>query len=287
MNNSKRLLSASAIALVLSGGCTALLSYTMARHAVSAHEQRTSYAEPARAIPAGKPLEAADLRMMDWPASSPMVGALLRVDDAIGRTTLYPLTPGQPVLEHDLSARGAGPGLAGRIPDGMRAIALRSDEVVGVGGFLSPGLHVDMLVTFRAQGATDAVTATALQDAEVLAVGQQSEPDPQGKPTMATVVTLLLTPQQAQRALLASTQGTVHFVLRNSADKNSSKSDPTTLGDLGGNVARPQPMPMLSGLLPLPIQTQARPKAARPAHAAETSSAVETIVNTTSEKKGQ
>ena len=147
------------------------------------------------------------------------------------RTTLYPVAAGQPLLDHDLTPRGAGPGLAGRIPNGMRALAIKSDEVVGVGGFLSPGLHVDMLVTLHTDDG--AQTTTVLQDAEVVAVGQQTEPDPSGKAVTATVVTLLLTPDQVQRALLSGSQGSVNFVLRNSTDRASTHSVPGHHGRSG------------------------------------------------------
>ena len=82
-----------------------------------------------------------------------------------------------------------------------------------------PGTHVDVLVTLHLSTQPDPVTSTVLQDAEVLATGQKTEPDPEGKPTTATVVTLLVKPEDAERVVLASTQGTVHFVLRNGVDR--------------------------------------------------------------------
>ena len=241
MNNRRRVVTATATAFVFSGAATLALSWRIAHVSAAESTRMRSYVAPAHLVPAGQPLQAADLRLMPWPAANPVADAFDRTDDAIGRTTLYPLAPGQPLLEHDLTPRGAGPGLAGRIPDGMRALAVKSDEVVGVGGFLSPGLHVDMLVTLRGENSPQ--TSTVLQNAEVIAVGQQSEPDPQGRPTTATVVTLLVTPEQAQRALLSSSQGTVNFVLRNSADHASINSVPVTLADLGAAVARPTTPP--------------------------------------------
>ncbi len=284
MKNSKRLLTASAVALVLSGGCTAVLSWTVSRSAVSAREVRTSYAAPTHPVAAGKALEAADLHMVEWPASSPVQGAFARVEDALGRTALYPLVPGQPVLESDLSARGAGPGLAGRIPSGMRALALRSDEIVGVAGFLGPGSHVDMLVTFHSDGGAAPSTVSTLQDVEVIAVGQQSEPDPQGRPSTATVVTLLLTPEQAQRALLASSQGTVHFVLRNNTDQAAGNTAPSTLADLGAQRSTQSTLGMMAA-------APKKPAVPRPIGSPLKASApmtVETVLNqTTGERKPQ
>ncbi len=262
MNSSRRrFVTACATAFVFSGAATLALSWRIAHVSAAQSSRMRSYVAPARLVPAGESLQAADLHLVSWPAANPIADAFEHTDDAVGRTTLYPLAPGQPVLEHDLTPRGAGPGLAGRIPDGMRALAIKSDEVVGVGGFLSPGLHVDMLVTL--QGSGSPTTSTVLQDAQVIAVGQQSEPDPMGKPATATVVTLLLTPDQAQRALLSSSQGTVHFVLRNSADRVSTHGAPATLADLGAAPARPA-MPMMPTLAaPAPRATPA-PRVAVP-----------------------
>src|SRR6185437_14213573 len=127
----------------------------------------------------------------------------------VGRSLLYPMDKGQLITDKVLSASGSGLGLAGMIPDGMRAISLRSDEVVGVAGFLLPGTHVDVLVTMHPPGGADPVTNTVLQDVQVLASGQKIEPDPEGKPVNTTVVTLLVKPDDAERVDLASTQGIV------------------------------------------------------------------------------
>src|SRR6202044_3534668 len=106
---------------------------------------------------------------------------------------LYPLPKGEPILERQLAA--AGSGLTAKIPSGMRAISVRSDEVVGVAGFLLPGNHVDVLFTSHSDKSPEPRTATVLQDVVVVAAGQQIRPDPEGKPTSVNnVVTLLLTP---------------------------------------------------------------------------------------------
>jgi pilus assembly protein CpaB len=108
--------------------------------------------------------------------------------------------------------------------------------VVGVAGFLVPGSHVDVLVTYHTDISPESVTATVLQNTAVLAVGHQLEPDPTGKTTDVTVVTLLLTPEQAVRAVLASTQGAIHFVLRNGTDTSRSGESPMMLSQLSGKA---------------------------------------------------
>ncbi len=229
--NRRRIITASAVACLFSGAATLAFSWRLAHAAAAENTRMRSYVAPTHLVAAGQPLQAGDLHLIAWPAGTPVQDAFGSVDDAVGRTTLYPVAAGQPLLDHDLTPRGAGPGLAGRIPNGMRALAIKSDEVVGVGGFLSPGLHVDMLVTLHTDNGPQ--TTTVLQDAEVAAVGQQIEPDPTGKAVTATVVTLLLTPDQVQRALLSGSQGSVNFVLRNSTDRANTRSVPVTMTDLG------------------------------------------------------
>ena len=217
----------------------------MAAHALPPRQPDITYAAPSRLLQVGEVLKPDNIQLIAWPASNPLEGAHANGSDLLGRQVMYPLGKGQPILDRDLAAPGSGTGLAVRIPDGMRAIALRSDEVVGVAGFLVPGSHGDVLVTYRSDGSPGPVTSTVLQDAVVIAAGNKVEPDPDGKPATATVVTLLLTPDQAQRAVLASTQGAIHFVLRNGTDAVRTPEAPIQLSQLGAPprqaVAKPQP----------------------------------------------
>jgi pilus assembly protein CpaB len=192
------------------------------------------YVAPSRALEVDEVLTKENTELVNWPGDAPLDGAFKAIGDAAGREVLFPLAKGQPVLERDLSAPGAGAGLAGKIPNGMRAVALRSDEIVGVAGFLVPGSHLDVLVTYSPDHVAEPLTATVLENALVIAAGHQIEPDPSAKTPDATVVTLLLTPDQAQRAVLASTQGAIHFVLRNGGDGSLSADAPVRLSQLAG-----------------------------------------------------
>lgn len=232
----RRLTIALIAALMVSGLFTFWLSKKMAKSHPAAPVQNR-YAAAAHALDAGQVLKREDISLIDWPKTIPLQGAFMKPEDVVGRAVLYPLAPGEPILDRQLSAAGSGVGLTGKIPEGMRAIALKSDEVVGVAGFLLPGTHVDVLVTLRDNTGPGPVTATALQDVEVLAAGHQYQPDPSGKPTSVDVVTLLLKPQDAEKAVLASSQGTIHFVLRNGADREQADAPPLTLPEL--MAARP------------------------------------------------
>ena len=107
-----------------------------------------------------------------------------------------------------------------------------------------PGSRLDVLATYRSDKSPEPVTVTVLQNADVLAVGHQMQPDPDGKPTSVTVVTLLLTPEDTEKAVMASTQGTIHFVMRSGSDSHVSNNAPVQLSALTSNtfaVPRPQP----------------------------------------------
>jgi pilus assembly protein CpaB len=242
--NPKRILVALTLALFASGLCTWLASRKLAAHSTVQIAPVARYAAPSRALEAGEVLNPDNTELLAWPGATPVDGAFTRIADLNGRAVLYPLAKGQPILDRDISVAGSGIGLASRIPDGMRAVALRSDEVVGVAGFLVPGSRVDVLVTCRADNSADPLTTTVLQNAVVLAVGHQAEPDPEGKPSDVTVVTLLLTPEESQRAVLAGTQGAIHLVLRNGGDNGSSDNPPTLFSQLAGGQAAMQHAPV-------------------------------------------
>lgn len=226
--NGRRLALAFLLALVISGGCTFLLSRSARRS--SGAVRTVEYVVAAVPLQAGQALRPETMKLVRWPASLPLAGAFANPKQIAGRAVLYPLQPGEPILERDLAIPGMG--LAIRIPDGMRAVALRSDEVVGVAGFLFPGSHVDVLVTCRTGQSAEPGTATVLENAEVLAAGHQVEPNPDGKPNTVNVVTLLMTPRDAERVVLASTQGSIHFVLRNSNDTSKVDGAPVELSNL-------------------------------------------------------
>lgn len=237
----RRLMTALFVALIISGLFTFWLSRRVA-HTRAVVQPPNQYVAAARALDAGEVLKREDLSLIEWPNSHPLSGSFVKIDDVVGRAVLYPLAAGQPILDRQLAAAGSGVGLTTRIPNGMRAIALRSDEVVGVAGFLMPGTHVDVLVTYRDASHPDPITATVLQDAEVLAAGHQVQPDPTGKPSSVDVVTLLLSPEDAEKAVLASAQGSIHFVLRNGGDHREADATPVALGQLASLPSTKTPL---------------------------------------------
>src|SRR5438876_4830168 len=226
------------MAALLAAGVTFFFSKKL--NARRASRATTQIIASSGELPSGITLAAKDVTLIDWPADVPLEGSFNKVDDVIGHPLLYALGPREPILKRNLGVEGAGIGLAGRIPPGMRATAVRSNEIVGVAGFLYPGSHVDVLVTYTPPGSNNVpVTQTVLQDVEVLTAGQTSEPDPQGKPQTVNVVTLLLNPEDSQRLQLASMQGGIQFVLRSGVDQKSVNLKPTRLDQLVASSEKP------------------------------------------------
>ena len=192
----------------------------------------------------GTPLTADNLTEISWPASIPMQGLIEKKEDAIGRVLIYGVDAKEPLLKHDLAAGGSY-GLAAKIPDGMRATSVKTNEVSDVAGFIFPGSHVDILVTLRGENSSF-VTRTVLQNVQVLATGTRTDPDPNGKPENVSVVTLLVTPEESAKLALAQnqaqqSQGGIHFVLRNGGDTATPNTPPVDMAELAGIPEKVQP----------------------------------------------
>ncbi|UCF38712.1 MAG: Flp pilus assembly protein CpaB, partial [Acidobacteriota bacterium] len=134
----------------------------------------------------------------------------------------------EPFLEAKLAPKGAGAGLTAVIPDGMRALSVKVNDVIGVAGFVVPGSRVDVILTGSADSNRSSDTSKIiLENVEVLAAGQNIERDAQGKPQSVQVVTLTVTPEQAQKLALASQDGKIQLALRNPLDLDHSNPNPT------------------------------------------------------------
>jgi pilus assembly protein CpaB len=241
-------------AVVISLGVTSVFYVRIARTQAGARPKTKRVIAAAIALQPGTPINAENLMEINWPENVPLEGLLEKKEDAAGRVLMYGVAAKQPVLRRDLAA-SASLGLAAKIPDGMRATAVKTNEITNVAGFIFPGSHVDVLVTLKPDNvAADTQTRTVLQNIQVLSTGTKMDPDPNGKPENVTVVTLLVTPEQSEKLALAQTQGTIHFALRNGADSGSSEIEPVDLAGLTGipkNPVKPQ-TPLHSKLIAPP-----------------------------------
>ena len=256
----RRILIALTVALVVSGSFTLWLGNRLSHHQ-SSSAGKVKYVALSKNIDPGQVISADDLKQVSWPADAPLPGAFISNDEVIGKSVLYPLQEGEPLTARQLASSS---GLSARIPAGMRAISLKSNEIVGVAGYLLPGTHVDVLVTVRPASSNDPITSIVLQDAQVLTAGEKMQPDPDGHASKVDVVTLLVSPEDAEKIVLASTQGTVHFVLRNGGDHATPANAPvnlTALGAQASSATAPVAARALTPTQPKPIHTKPTPAA--------------------------
>jgi pilus assembly protein CpaB len=175
----------------------------------------------AQPLQVGTRVDASNLRLIPWPSGEPVAGMFTRIADCANRAVITPLAENEPILESKLAATQSGAGLPATIPEGMRALSVAVNDVVGVAGFVIPGTMVDVLVTGRVADnghGEQNVTRTILENVKVLAAGQKIEQDREGKPQNVPVVTLLVTPDDAARLTMASTEGKIQLSLRNTVD---------------------------------------------------------------------
>jgi pilus assembly protein CpaB len=168
-------------------------------------------------IQAGDKLEARDVRVVTIPQSAAPPGAFSDVAQVLKRAAVLPISKGEFILKNKLAALEAGSGLPSMIPAGMRAVSVRVNDVVSVAGFVQPGTHVDVLATGN-QGGSERQTVTVLENVKVIAVGGSLLERIAGGETSAAVITLLVSPDDAQKLALVSQEGRIQLALRNPLD---------------------------------------------------------------------
>ncbi|HET7618634.1 MAG TPA: Flp pilus assembly protein CpaB [Vicinamibacterales bacterium] len=176
----------------------------------------------------GSELAKEDLQVINFPAGNAPEGAFGKPADIIGRGLIVPVVKGEPILAAKLASKEAGAGLPPVIPEGMRAVSVRVNEVIGVAGYVLPGTRVDVLaVASPTNQSSDTTSKVILSNVQVLTAGTRMEQDQEkGKPMQVTVVTLLVYPDQAERLALASTEAKIQLALRNPLDQGA----PATTG---------------------------------------------------------
>ena len=214
-------------ALVLalaSGGAAGYLALTTMDQPLAAADPATSgptarVVVAARDLPVGAVLTTADMKTVAWPAEALPPGYAADPRNLVGRGLITAVTAHEPLLAGKVASKEEGGGLSIVIPEGMRAVSVKVDEVVGVAGFVLPGTRVDVLATLSSSsGREDAATRVILQNVQTLAAGQTIQRDAEGKPQTVTVITLLVEPEQAEKLTLAATEGAIQLALRNTLD---------------------------------------------------------------------
>jgi pilus assembly protein CpaB len=214
-------------------------------------------------LPLGTRLDASKLRTIPWPTGVPVRGMFTRVQDCANRALITDVAENEPILDSKLAPVEAGAGLSATIPEGMRALSVAVNDVVGVAGFVTPGTMVDVLVTGaitessqRGSGAGGNITRTILENVRVLAAGQKVEQDRDGKPQTVPVITLLVTPEDASKLAMASTEGKIQLALRNTIDTGVSNPAPVLQANLfAPAVPPPSQHPMVARKAPAATPT--------------------------------
>lgn len=224
---------------VIWGAIVALGFYALAAH--SRGKERGAALKQvvvaARLLPEGSAIDRAAVALNGVPEAMLPVGAFTRLEDVIDRPVVHEIQAGEPVLEARVAAKGSGVGLGPLIPPGMRAISVRANDVVGVAGYVLPGMRVDVLVTGKPSSSADSETRTVLQNIKVLSAGQTIQNDVKSQPIVAPVVTLLVTPLEAEALTLSNSEGHIQLVLRNSTDGEILTTPGRGLHDLYGAPA--------------------------------------------------
>src|SRR2546425_2391146 len=171
----------------------------------------------------GAEIKSDDVRMVDWPANAVPAGAFNDPNEIYGRGLVLPVIQNEPILPMKLASKEAGAGLPPAIPQGMRAVSVRVNEVIGVAGYVLPGTRVDVVATVNPGNDRSEMTSkVVLTNVQVLAAGTKIERDTErNKPMPVSVVTLLVDPDEAERLTLASSEGKIQLALRNPLDKTT------------------------------------------------------------------
>lgn len=230
-------------ALVISASATYLVYRVVSTRAAraGAAPATVQVVVAARQLEIGTLIKDVDLKTGPWVGQVPP-GMVTKAETIIGRGVIAPIYAGEAIMENRIAAVGAGGGLAATIPPGMRAVAVRVNDIVGVAGFVLPGMRVDVLISGMppgGQGPNGPKVKTLLQNIQVLSAGQNYQKNDEGKPIVVPVVNLLVNPEQAEILSLASNETRIQLVLRNPLDTEMAKPPGTVVAALYGDQKTP------------------------------------------------
>src|SRR5271166_77840 len=239
--NRNRLLMIGFVALAIG----ALVSFAVYRNLQSSRGPSTGPGEDilvaAGDLQVGTKIDDKDLRFVHFPSADLPAGVFHLKNKVIGRGVVVPISRGEFILTNKLAGENAGYGLPALIPPGMRAISVRVNDTTSVSGFVLPGTRVDVLLTGNPEGSSQQQTTTVLENVAVIATGQRLERNSAGEPQNTPVVTLLVSPDDAERLTLATTQGHIQLALRNPLDTKQEDVAAVRSNSLYKNVSEPTP----------------------------------------------
>ena len=242
MNRTTRTIVVVAIAVTVAGLASFGVYRAIANMPVREVEVRSLHQVVAtRNLETGALLTKDDVKLVAWPASAPVEKGFTTIEQVVNRGLIDGVAANEPLTESKLAALEAGAGLPPSITEGMRAVSVRVNEVIGVAGFLLPGNRVDVMVTLRPKNDTESMTRVVLSDVQVLTAGTRYEKEKarDGQPIQTSVVTLLLTPPDAEKMTLAQSEGSIMLTLRNPLDRTPTQTNGVRTGALLGQASAP------------------------------------------------
>jgi pilus assembly protein CpaB len=208
----------------------------------------------------GTRITADHVRVVKWPAENKIAASFSKIEDVLQRGLISDLDENEPLTESKLAPLEAGAGLPPSITPGMRAVSVKVNEVVGVAGFVVPGTRVDVMVTLTSrQQNTDSQTRVVVSNAQVLTAGTRydQEKAKEGAPIPSTVVTLLVSPPDAERIALAASEGQIMLSLRNPLDTTPTVTTGVrTAGLFGQPAPSATPKPSVIGKRAGPVKPE-------------------------------
>jgi len=199
------------------------------------------------AIPIGSKIVAEQIMVVQFPKESTPDGAFDSPEKLAGRVAVVNIAAREPITELRLAAEGTAAGLAAIIPEGYRAMTVKVDDAAGISGFIQPGTLVDVVVTIDPEGIArqDPISKIVLQNIKVLASGQNiDKPKDEREATSVKAVTLQVTPEQAEKLALASSEGKLQLVMRSQIDQGDEQTKGVNKRNLlNGDQALPVPEP--------------------------------------------
>jgi pilus assembly protein CpaB len=272
MNRQSRTL----IVLLVALGAAAIASFGVYRAISSIPERRVEIATKhavvaARALPMGARLTADNVKVVGWPERTPLAGGFSSIEEVVDRGLISAVVENEPISESKLAPKEAGAGLPPSIPAGMRAMSVRVNEVIGVAGFVVPGTHVDVMAVLKGQK-SDGLARVVVSNVQVLTAGTRYDQEnvrKDGKPIPSSVVTLMVSPNDAERIALAQAEGQLMLSLRNPLDTEPTASSgarttalfstntPASSAPEASRDGRPRPRPVVEPPPPPPAPPKA------------------------------
>jgi pilus assembly protein CpaB len=239
--NRNRLLLIGFIALALGAFVSFVVYRTLQSRTLSKTPPGEEVFVAADDLQVGTKIEDKDIRLARFPSADLPAGVFHLRSKVVGRGVILPIARSEFILSSKLAGENAGSGLPALIPPGMRAVSVRVNDTTSVSGFVQPGTRVDVLLTGNPQGSNEQQTTTVLENVAVIATGTRMERNSAGESQSAPVVTLLLSPDDAERLTLASSQGHIQLALRNPLDTKQSDVPAVKANSLYKYASEPTP----------------------------------------------